>query len=177
MIVGTRPIAPRQRGDHQAAWGNVRRVSSRWEDPGGKPLHPRHADRDLPGSASKRPAARLAQSGPPTDLPCPRTCPDLHRLSETSCQERVVARGRRLGRRGSTGPPPRSRRPGTRTRGAPAPHDRVLRPSGQAASVHPGPAGPRRAFRCPAARASRPRSCTVSRFDRQKSEQQLMSTR
>ncbi len=92
-----------------------------------------------------RAAARVDGSGSPIDVPCtgdasgPR--PYVHRMSRAGREERVVARGRRLGCEGPAGPPSRSRRPGTRPRGAPAPHDRVLRPGGPAPSVHQGPAG------------------------------------
>ena len=133
------------------------------------------------GSATHRPAARLPRSGSPIDDPCtghaPRsstgTRPHLHRLSSAGREERVVARGRRRRSRRSTGRVPRSRRSGTRTRGAPAPHDRVPRPGGPPASVHPGPAGHGGPVRRPPAPAPRP----DQRNDRQKLEQQLMSTR
>ena len=103
--------------------------------------------------------------------------PDLRRMSEAGRQERVVAGDRRLGCGRPAGRRTRSDGHRTRPGGAPAPHGRVLRPRGAAEGVRPGPAGHDRD--CPAHRwaTTSPRTHDQPLIDRQKLEQQLMSTR
>ena len=87
------------------------------------------------------------------------------------------ARGRRLGRRCHPGVAPRSGRSGTRTRGAPAPHDRVLRARRAQEGVRPGPPGPGEAGERSGERVDRGPRSRRHRRPRRRLEQQLMSTR
>lgn len=133
------------------------------------------------GSLETPGRARLARSGSLVVVPCPRPRPDVHRVSATGREGRVVAGGRRLGRRRPPSRPPRSRPHGTRPRSASAPHGRVLRPGRPPASVHPGPAGSGGTLRRAGAGLPRQhrstRTTTRTFLTDQKTEQQLMSLR
>jgi hypothetical protein len=85
--------------------------------------------------------AKVVGGDHPVVHACEDTRPHVCGVSGTNHQARVVACRDGHGRRGPPGRRPRSHRHRTRTRGAPAPHDRVLRPRGAQAGIHPGTPG------------------------------------
>ena len=104
-----------------------------------------------------------------------RSGPDLCGMSEAGHEKRVVAGDRRLGCRRPAGRRTRSDSHRTRSGSAPAPHGRVFRPRGTPEGFRPCPSGHDRALQRTGGRVPLARTSTL--IDRQKLEQQLMSTR
>ena len=133
------------------------------------------------------PHGRVVVSGPRTRLSClhgsehPHGAgPDLHRMPGTRHETRVVAGDCRLGRARPTGRRTRSWRHRGRTGCAPAPHPRVLRARGAPESLLSCPQdqrGQRGGADQHTARRLPRLARTPPVIDRQKLEQQLMSTR